>query len=174
LTPLHQLDLKINAIYAIQRNLSVEKGLARNHRVRIVALHRRFLEVQISNTTETHCLPRITFAFNPRGSNWTVNRTQFPLRAAYATTFNVSQALTLHCTVLDLRNDAFAHGQLYTALSNVQHDAIRILFAPNNEDRDTANIVYKSPTVAKMNTTLNDILPLPTSYHVSEGGGFIS
>jgi hypothetical protein len=82
-----------------------------------------------------------------------MNRTQFPLRAAYATTFNASQALTLRCTVLDLRNDAFAHGQLYTELSRVQkHDAIRILFAPNNEDRDTANIVYKSPNVAKTNT----------------------
>jgi hypothetical protein len=101
--------------------------------------------------------------------------TQFPLRAAYATTFHASQALTLRYTVLDLRNDAFAHGQLYTELSRVQkHDAIRILFAPNNEDRDNANIVYKSPTVAKTNTTLNDILPLPTSHHASDGGRTIS
>jgi hypothetical protein len=83
-TPLHQLHLKINAVYAIQHNLSVEKGLVLNRRVRIVASLRRFVEVQISNTTETHCLPRITFASNPGGSNWTVNRT---LRAAYATTF---------------------------------------------------------------------------------------
>jgi hypothetical protein len=56
-TPPHRLHLKINAVCAIQRNLSVEKGLVRNRRVRITALHRRFIEVQIPNTTETHCLP---------------------------------------------------------------------------------------------------------------------
>jgi len=60
-------------------------------------------------------------------------------------TFNGSQGLILHRAVLDLRSDAFAHCQLYTALSRVRnHDDIRILFAPNNEERDTANIVYKS------------------------------
>jgi hypothetical protein len=56
-TPPHRLHLKINAVCAIQRNLSVEKGLVRNRRVRITALHRRFIEVQIPNTTEIHCLP---------------------------------------------------------------------------------------------------------------------
>ena len=143
-TPPHRLDLKVNAICAIQRNLSVEKGLVRNRRVRIVALHRRFIEVQIPNTTDIHCLPRITFSFNPRGSSWTVNRRQFPLRAAYATTFNGSQGLTLQHAVIDLRTDPFAHGQLYTALSRVRNrNDIRVLFAPNNEDKDTANIVFK-------------------------------
>jgi len=35
---------------------------------------RCFIEVQIPNTTEIHCLPRITFSLNPQGSSWTVNR----------------------------------------------------------------------------------------------------
>jgi len=142
--PPHRLDLKINAVCAIQRNLSVKKGLVRNRRVRITALHRRFVEVQLPNATETHCIPHITFTFNPRGSSWTVNRKRFPLRAAYATTFNGSQGLTLARAVLDLRSDSFAHGQLYTALSRVRNrNDIKILFAPSNEDKDAANIVYK-------------------------------
>jgi len=64
--PPHRLDLKINVIFTIQRNrdLSVEKGLVRNRRVHITALHRRFIEVQIPNSTETHCLPRVTFSFD--------------------------------------------------------------------------------------------------------------
>ncbi|KAG2045994.1 hypothetical protein BDR06DRAFT_965469 [Suillus hirtellus] len=70
------------------------------------------------DTTKTlqYCLPRISFTFNAAGSSWTVNRKQFPLRSAYATTFNGSRGLTLQKAVLDLRTDSFAHGQLYTAL----------------------------------------------------------
>ncbi|KAG2337535.1 hypothetical protein BDR05DRAFT_770200 [Suillus weaverae] len=93
--PPHRLGLKVNAICAVQRDMSVEKGLVRNARVRITALHRRFVEVQIPNTGEVHCLPRITSAFNPARSSWTVNRKQFPLQPAYPTTFNGSQGLTL-------------------------------------------------------------------------------
>ncbi|KAG2342881.1 hypothetical protein BDR05DRAFT_328500 [Suillus weaverae] len=89
----HRLDLKVGAVCAIQRNLSVEKGLVRNARVCIMSLHRRFVEVHIPQTEEIHCLPRITCAFNPPCSSWTVNRKQFPLRPAYATTFNGSQGL---------------------------------------------------------------------------------
>ncbi|KAG2341610.1 hypothetical protein BDR05DRAFT_964999, partial [Suillus weaverae] len=58
-------------------------------------LHQRFVEVQIPQTEEIYCLPHITFAFNPTCSSWTVHRKQFPLRLAYATTFNGSQRLTL-------------------------------------------------------------------------------
>ena len=79
-----------------------------------------FVEVQIPNATEIHCLPRITFSFNLQGSSWTVNRRQFPLRAAYAMTFNGSQDLTVQRAVIDLRNDLF-DGQLYTILSRVRN-----------------------------------------------------
>ncbi|KIK47412.1 hypothetical protein CY34DRAFT_27826, partial [Suillus luteus UH-Slu-Lm8-n1] len=106
LPPWHRLDLKVNCICAIQRNLSVEKGLVRNaRRVRVTALHRRFIEVQLLNNLENHCIPRITFSFHPYRSSWTVNRKQFPLSLAYATTFNSCQSLTLSRTVLDLRTD---------------------------------------------------------------------
>ncbi|KAG2047535.1 hypothetical protein BDR06DRAFT_897183, partial [Suillus hirtellus] len=119
------------------------KGLVRNARVCITALHRRFIEVQIPETEERHCLPRITSTFNPPGSSWTVNRKQFPLRAAYATTFNGSQGLTLQKAVLDLRTDSFAHGQLYTALSRVRgRRHIQALFR-EQEEETTANVVYR-------------------------------
>ncbi|KAG1858989.1 hypothetical protein DFJ58DRAFT_701694 [Suillus subalutaceus] len=111
--PPRRLDLKENCI---QRNMiSVENGLVRNARVRvIIALHpsRRFVEVQLElllNAFESHCIPRIDFAFHPNRSSWTVNRRQFPLRPAYATTFNGCQGLTL--ALLDFRTDPSAHGQ---------------------------------------------------------------
>ena len=77
--PPHRLDLKVDCICAIQHNLSVEKGLVRNARVRITALHQWFVEVQILNTFEMHCIPCITFPFNPGKSSWMVHRKQFPL-----------------------------------------------------------------------------------------------
>jgi hypothetical protein len=91
-SPIH-LDCLRNPMQPIRRKrFSAE---------RIIALHRRFVEVQISNGIETHC-----------GSSWTVHRKQFPLRAAYATTFYGSQGLTLRRAILDLRSDPFPHGYI--------------------------------------------------------------
>ncbi|KAI5986323.1 hypothetical protein EDD15DRAFT_2144522, partial [Pisolithus albus] len=45
--PPHQLDLKVDAVCSLQRNLSIEKGLVHNARVRIAAVHRHFVEVQL-------------------------------------------------------------------------------------------------------------------------------
>ncbi|KIK34665.1 hypothetical protein CY34DRAFT_97558 [Suillus luteus UH-Slu-Lm8-n1] len=45
-------------------------------------------------------------------------------------TFNGCQGLTLERAVLDVRTDAFAHGQLYTVLLRVRNrDDIRALFS---------------------------------------------
>jgi hypothetical protein len=57
-------------------------------------------------------------SFQPARCPWTIERRQFPLRLAYATTFNSCQGLTLDRVVLDLRTDVFAHGQLYTRVRN--------------------------------------------------------
>ncbi|KAG2116739.1 uncharacterized protein F5147DRAFT_674185 [Suillus discolor] len=72
--PLHHLDLKQNCICAIQRNISVEKGLVRNALVHVTTLHRRFVEIQLLNTHESHCIPRINVSFHPHRSSWTVSR----------------------------------------------------------------------------------------------------
>ena len=49
-------------------------------------------------------------------------RTQFPLRLAYAMTFNKAQGQTLSRVVIDFTSGgAFAHGHLYVALSRVRH-----------------------------------------------------
>jgi hypothetical protein len=143
------------------RNLSMEKGLVKNVRVQVVALlpnvvqvrllqqNQSQLQSQVQNLPEaempTFCLPRITFEFRPRRANWTVQRRQFPLRLAYATTFNSCQGLTLDRVVLDLTMPVFAHGQLYTSLSRVRSGtAIRVLRDPAERDQSTLNIVYHS------------------------------
>ncbi|CAG8788940.1 16845_t:CDS:2, partial [Cetraspora pellucida] len=66
---------------------------------------------------------------------------KFPLRLAYATTFNSCQGLTLDRVVIDLQTHVFAHGQLYTALSRVQKkDHALIILPKDNINTKTINI----------------------------------
>jgi hypothetical protein len=146
--PGHLLRLKRGCVCTIMRNLSVRNGLVKNARVVVHNLHRRFIQVQVvdhrSNTLgAVHCIPRIRFEFSPAYSSWTINRIQFPLRLAYACTFNSCVGLTLDKTVIDQRTPVFAHGQLYTALSRVRTRAdCRVLFAPDGGP-EAVNVVYK-------------------------------
>ena len=146
--PPHMLRLKAGTICSIMRNLSIEEGLVKNARVRILELHRHIVRVELlrsasSAVDQSFYLPRISFDFHPQYTSWTVQRRQFPLRLAYATTFNSCQGLTLDKVVLDLTNPVFAHGQLYTSLSRVRQGSdLRVLLAPENEDCKTLNVVH--------------------------------
>src|SRR5277367_6630239 len=93
--PTHKLELKVGAICTIQRNLSTEKGLVKNARVIIQELNYYSIKVgvlprpqAINQEVQEFPLSRINFEFNPNRSSWMVVRRQFPLRLAYATTFN--------------------------------------------------------------------------------------
>lgn len=145
----HKLQLKVRAIYSIMRNISIEKGLVKNIRVRILELYRHIVRVELLHSASPltdnryFYLPRINFDFHPQYTSWTVEWRQFPLRLAYATTFNSCQELTLDKVVLDLTNPVFAHGQLYTSLSLVRRGSdIRMLLAPENDNCETVNVVH--------------------------------
>ena len=126
----HALRMKVSCLCSIMRNLSIDDGLVKNAKVIVTKLNYFTVEVKIlpsvvnNFTSQLFCLPQINFEFQLSHCPWTVQCRQFPLRLAYATTFNSSQDLTLDKTVLDLRIPVFAHGQLYTALSRVRsrHD----------------------------------------------------
>lgn len=116
------------------RNLNVSKGLVKNARVIIDELHTHVVKVRLlrENVDPTspspfqeseHFIPRISFSFKPSQLPFTLLRRQFPLRLAYACTFNSCQGLTLSKAIIDLRVNVFAHGQLYTALSRVRNRA---------------------------------------------------
>ena len=132
--PPHILKLKKNDICFITRNLSITDGLANNTRVQILNISRYNIRVlTVSDTPMQANIPRIRFKFRlPYGHSFEMMRVQFPLRRAYAMTFNKCQGQTLKKCLLDLREDVFGHGQLYVALSRVRHF------------RDIALIVYEN------------------------------
>ena len=74
-------------------------------------------------------------------------RTQFPLRLAFAITINKSQGQTLGRVGLVLDQPVFSHGQLYVALSRVTNYANLHLIVPNTpearQEGRLANIVYR-------------------------------
>ena len=149
--PPHALRMKVGCLCSIMRNLSINNSLVKNVRVTVTKLNRFTIKVKIlllvvnNFTSQLFCLPQINFEFQLSHCPWTVQRKQFPLRLAYATTFNSCQGLTLDKTVLDLCIPVFAHGQLYTALSRVRsrHD-IRC-FSPDGQlPMSIKNIVYRN------------------------------
>ena len=99
--PNHELQLKVGAVCVLTRNLSVRKGLVKNARIVIKSLQRNYVEVTLlfknmfMPQEQNYCILRITFEFQPLNANFTIHRKQFPLRLAYATTFNSCQELTL-------------------------------------------------------------------------------
>ena len=86
-----QTAKKLNC--TIMRNLDINAGLVKNRRIIIHDVHHNFITIQLigfnsANDRNAFCIPRINFSFQPARCPWTVNRRQFPLRLAYATTFN--------------------------------------------------------------------------------------
>jgi len=73
-------------------------------------------------------LPRVEFFFKLPGNTWTVYRKQFPLRLAYANTYNSAIGLTLNRAVFDLRTEVFSHGQLYTSHKLLRDVSCIIIF----------------------------------------------
>ena len=119
--PPHHLVLKPTMVCSLMRNLSVEQGLVKSTRVIIEQCEQHSIGVRLLHNHSTKIyLPRITFTFTTKACCWSVERRQFLLKPAYATTFNSCQGLTLVRVVLDLSIPVFVHRQLYTSISRVR------------------------------------------------------
>lgn len=66
-------------------------------------------------------------------------RTQFPLRLAYCITINKSQGQEYDNVLIDLRNQPFAHGHLYVALSRVKYYNNIAIMVNECDTRDNIN-----------------------------------
>ena len=151
--PPHVLKLKIGDICLVTRALMVD-NIASNSRVQIVSIHHNVIWVKtLSETTQRIvAIPKVRFKFRLHyGQSFSLMRTQFPLRLAYAMTKNKSQSQTLRRNLVDCRQPPFTHGHLYVASSRVRSALdIRYYFDCNNElvkEHNCSivqNVVYQS------------------------------
>ena len=151
--PPHRLILKVNDICLITRAMMAD-NLSSNARVKITKISQKLIWVLTIMDKEPRvvALPKIRFKFRMEyGQSFTMMRTQFPLRLAYAMSNNKSQSQTLFRTLVDCTKMPFAHGHLYVASSRVRSpDNIAYFFEDENElvsmhqKPVVTNIVYKS------------------------------
>ena len=146
--PPHTLQIKVNGIYRLIRNFSVDRGLVKNARVIVSEMGNRLITVRLIHQQgstlyaddEDVLIPRISFtSILPSGH--TLLRRQFPLTLGYATTFNSCQGLNLDCVGVDLTYPVFSHGQLYTALSRIPDRTCAVVRLRPGET-STLNVTY--------------------------------
>jgi len=148
--PLHLLKLKVGAAVILLRNLSPSTGMCNGTRLRVVQISQRVIECEIlagKHAGNMVFIPRIPLASSSTSDlPFDFQRTQFPLRLAFAMTINKAQGQTLQHVGLCLTEPVFTHGQLYVALSRVTNAAnLRIIVPDTLEARHEGkikNVVY--------------------------------
>ncbi len=146
--PDHKINIKLNAMCILIRNLNFHDGLVNGTKVIVTKVHKFLIEVALPGCqSKTFLIPRVSFKFQAGNMGVEILRRQFPIRLAYAITINKSQGHTPDVVGVDLREHVFTHGQLYVALSRVRNlNDICILSRKNriyNENLTARNIVYK-------------------------------
>jgi hypothetical protein len=93
--------------------------------VRILRISPRLIIAEtVEETPRVVYIPRIRFKFSLKyATSFSMLRTQFPLRLAYAMTYNKGQGQTFHKTLLDITTAPFAHGHFYVGNSRVRSSA---------------------------------------------------
>jgi len=147
--PPHVLQLKVNDICILLRNLDKAAGLTNNRRVQVLEITGCVIKVQtLGEHQSIHYIPRIRFKFRlPYEQSYQLSRKQYPLRLAYAISINKAQGQELQRVVCDFRISPFSHGHAYVALTRVRHYShIAILYDPNSltqtHDPSITNVVY--------------------------------
>lgn len=158
--PPHSLRLKVNSTIILMRNLNVQQGLCNGTRMRVTEMGHHVLRCIVvagDQAGEEVYVPRITLNEQEKFPV-AFRRHQFPVKLAMSMTVNRSQGQTLDMVGLDLTYQAFAHGQMYVALSRVRSwDRVKVQLPEEAQlTRKTANIVYSEVLRKAKVTTPND------------------
>ena len=139
------LRLKIGVPLILIRNLSPKHGMCNGTRLTLLGINRNCLQVAILGgrwDREIRLLPRIKLTTSDEELPFILERKQFPVRLCFAMTVNKSQGQSLIQVGVDLRTDAFTHGQLYVALSRVTTLDGLTLLPSSTTPTVISNIVY--------------------------------
>lgn len=111
------LELKVGCQVMLIVNLNLEAGLVNGSRGVVTGFDANSPVVQFLHGPPMSMMRQ---AWKSTG-NKRVQRSQIPLRVAYAVTIHKSQGATLDCALVDIGTSTFEYGQAYVALSRVRN-----------------------------------------------------
>ena len=151
--PPHWLNLKVNAVVMLLRNLSLQQGLCNGTRLRVTHLHSNCIQATIltgASQGNTVLIPRIKLAPSDINLSFVLERHQLPFRLAYSMTINKAQDQTFEKVGIYLPSPVFSHGQLYVAFSRARSLAsVKVKVVENQQQGKrggrtvTPNIIYR-------------------------------
>ena len=150
--PPHRLELKVNAVILLLKNLNVKDKQCNGTRYIIKHITDRIIVAQPlwGDPNVPVLIPKIPMVSNASDFSCVFRRLQFPVLLAYYLTFNRAQGQSLTRSGLDLPQSVFSHGQLYTGYSrngdpdNIFTYADQSEFSHLPHDKwYTRNIVYR-------------------------------
>ena len=122
----HKLYLKEYASIILLRSLDSTGGMCNGTRLTVRSLSNRLIDVEIATGVfmgKRVFIPRIPMTPTDSDFPFVLRRRQFPIRPAFCITINKGQGQSMKKVGLFLPTpeSIFSHGQLYVALSRVQH-----------------------------------------------------
>ena len=130
----HHLELKVDCVCMLLRNLEPINGLCNGTRLQVKNIGSKMLNCQVlggEHDGKRHFIPQIPLAppdLNDLHAPFC--QIQYPVCLAFSMTINKSQGQSLQHVGLCLHPKVFAHGQLYVALSCVTSKAGLSIVAP--------------------------------------------
>ena len=146
--PPHILMLKPGCPIKLMRNLDPANGHCNGSRYVVKALSKKIITAELAvgpHKGNIIHIPRIVFQPDDKNIPVEFQRRQFPIRQSFAVTSNGCQGFTSKMNGLYLKNDLFAHGQLYVALSRVGHPNRIKVFKPPPEPQPKDKKDKKTP-----------------------------
>jgi hypothetical protein len=144
--PLSKLELKEGCPIMVLRNLDAAHGVCNGSRGILTRLRSRVLEVKLLTgdfAGQKVFIPRISNQPTEDQVAFKFTRRQFPIRLAFAMTFNKSQGQSVKHVGLDLRRPVFSHGQFYVGVSRVTSVSnLKVIWEDTEREPKTKNIVY--------------------------------